>query len=558
MPRRFWASMENESLGNFLAQHEPPTSPDAPSGPAAAGRQRLAAAVVAVSVITIVGKIAGFAEKVAVAHFFGTTGSADVYFAVMAILWSAVFLARELALPSLLPVFRAGMLKGSALAGGIFRGAFLAALGLSLFVVVAVALLGGRFVALALPGFKAAQSAGAVHLLRLAAPALICLLPMVVTYTCLNARKKFAASAFGESLFKILLVAGVVLTVPRFALAGVGPVIAVSALVALSFHLWFVPDRRYVLRPFECAPAEQEYRSIWHLVQPLIVGVTLSHVAALVANTLASTLPSGSLSYLNYGRKLVDGILTVGPVAVVTVVYSHMAHLNAEGKRDDMSRMAARTARLLVYLGVPLACVVIQLRFPLVRMLFQHGRFDEASTAGTAGALLVYAPGIVVFALEGLLVYSFYAMSDTRTPVLLGIAFVAVDIALALVLMRPWGYIGIAAAHVSAKAAKTACLALLLRKKLPSLWTTGAPSFILKLSAAAAGLWLAAGLSGRMLAPRERAAAGVPDFIVPAAVGVSAFAVISYLLGLEEPGQLAAMVKEGTKRGFRRVNRAPR
>ena len=115
---------------------------------------------------------------------------------------------------------------------------------------------------------------------------------------------------------------------------------------------------------------------------------------------LASTLPTGQLSYLGYSKKLIDAILLVGPIALVTVVYSQLSHFNAEGKHEEFRALFIRALRLILFVSIPASIVLIMLREPVIAAMFERGRFTQQSTLGTSQALFIYAIGFVTFAVE--------------------------------------------------------------------------------------------------------------------------------------------------------------
>ncbi|KKK49225.1 hypothetical protein LCGC14_3137180, partial [marine sediment metagenome] len=89
-----------------------------------AGNISLGRIVFSLSAIAVCTKIFGFAEKLVIAHFFGTADTADVYFASMGIVLSIVFLVKELIYPSLIPVFADSLPKSAYASGKLFREIF--------------------------------------------------------------------------------------------------------------------------------------------------------------------------------------------------------------------------------------------------------------------------------------------------------------------------------------------------------------------------------------------------------------------------------------------------
>lgn len=290
-----------------------------------------------------------------------------------------------------------------------------------------------------------------------------------------------------------------------------------------------------------------ELGRVRRLAGPLVLGIAMSHVSGLVDNMLASMLPEGQLSYLSYGKKVLDAIVLIGPWALVTVVYSRAADLHGAGRDGEMATLIRRAVRLLLYVSVPLTCMLAVLRVPLVACLFERGEFDIFSTQGTADALLLYACGLVTFSLEGLLVYCFYSLSDTRTPVATGIACAALDILLAIVLLPSCQYLAIVAALVVSKTIKIVILGCLLSRRGLRILGAGMPGFLAKVLLAGAACWLAIGVG--QLAPWP---AAVLRFLVPAGLGALAYLAASHALRMEECRAVVSMVTDKFRRAGNR------
>ena len=114
----------------------------------------------------------------------------------------------------------------------------------------------------------------------------------------------------------------------------------------------------------------------------------------------------------------------------------------AEGKLDEIRQTLAATLRGVILLSLPAAAGLILLRTPFVAMLFQYRSFTAGTTALVAWALAWYASGLVFHSLLEILVRAYYAMHDTRTPVLVGAAAMTLSIGLSLVLPSLFERIG--------------------------------------------------------------------------------------------------------------------
>ena len=442
----------------------------------------LGKAALGLSVIAVFAKVFGFVEKLIVAHFFGTEAQADVYFASMGIVLSAVFLIKELIYPSVLPVF-AQTLKISFFASSdLFRKIFFRLLSiLAVFAVIAV-LFSDVITGTLLPGFSEDKKLLTSSLLRFLAPGCFFMCLMTFTQSILNCRKNFLKAALPETVFKLFIVLGLIVFVPVMDIYAVAVAVLVGSILAFIIQFVFIPESKAVLA-YSVYNANDEYSRVLKLMGPLVLGVVFSHISGLVDNMLASTLPTGQLSFLGYSKKLIDAILLVGPVALITVIYSQLSHLNAEGKLNEFKGLFIRALRLILFISIPAGVVLVMLRVPVVATLFERGKFTAQSTAGTSQALFIYATGLVTFAVETLVVYSFYALSNTKVPVRAGIFGVLLDIILAVTLIGPFGFAAIAWAFVFSKTVKVIILLLVMNRKFKFLCEGVFLNFILKVSA---------------------------------------------------------------------------
>lgn len=505
---------------------------------------RLARIVFSLSTIAIFTKFFGFAEKFVIAHFFGTTDTSDVYFSATAIVLSIVWLVKELVDPSLLPVFADSLSKSASVSGILFRRTFFSTAVFVAIVAAVLALSSNLVTRILVPGFSEPKRLITAGLLGTLAPAVFFLGLSAVTHTILNARKNFLKAAYPEAGLKLFIVIGLVAFLPVLGIKALALVMGLGAFGCLLVQLYFIPESRFLVADAELhTEGEEQFRKTLQLMGPLVVGVIFSHVSALIDNLLASTLPSGHLSYLGYSKKLIDALLFIGPIVLVTVVYSHLSHFASNGDHTKFAEMVLQSFRLLVYLTIPAACVLIGLRQPLIRFLLQRGQFTPESTTGTSHAFMIYALGLTTFSLDALLVHSFFALSDTKTPVKFGVLCVFLDILLAIVFLKPLGYVGIAAAFVISKTVKVALLGGLLNKRIEGLFGSGMLMFSAKLGITSGAVWLSSSLLFGLTNTESVLHTFLFDLMVPGLGALLMFVVCSYLLGIDEFKMMVSILK---------------
>src|SRR5436190_8837632 len=146
-------------------------------------------------------------------------------------------------------------------------------------------------------------------------------------------------------------------------------------------------------------------------------------------------------------------------------ISKHAALRNDAGVRDSVSN----GLRMMLMLNVPATAGLAALATPIVKLIYEHGRFTPADTAATAAALMCYAPGLVGYSAVKLISPSFYALGTSRIPVMASAASVIVNIALNLVLIRIMGHRGLALGTAIAALVNGGLLFALLGRRLGGL-----------------------------------------------------------------------------------------
>jgi len=215
------------------------------------------------------------------------------------------------------------------------------------------------------------------------------------------------------------------------------------------------------------------------LMVPAIFGAAVYQINILVGNLLASLLPEGSISYLFYADRLVQFPLGIFGIATATAVLPSLSRQAAEKKYDALKGTFAHAMKLVMFITIPSMIGLIVLCEPIVALLFKRGAFDAHATKLTADALLYYSFGLWAFSSVRIVVSTFYALQDTRTPVKMAAVSIFANIVLSIALMRPMGHVGLALSLSLSSMLNLILLTIALRKKLGILgWRNIAASVV--------------------------------------------------------------------------------
>jgi len=161
-------------------------------------------------------------------------------------------------------------------------------------------------------------------------------------------------------------------------------------------------------------------------------------------------------------------MMPVGVVgmAISTAAFPTLSRQAAAGQFGPLRESLASALRVILFLAVPASAGLVVLAYPAVRLLFQHGAFDAASTTLVTEALTIFALAIAAHSGIEILSRGFYALSDTKTPVQLSVMAMALNLALSVLLIRPLGLRGLAGATSIAAIFECSMLVYVLRGRL--------------------------------------------------------------------------------------------
>jgi putative peptidoglycan lipid II flippase len=224
-----------------------------------------------------------------------------------------------------------------------------------------------------------------------------------------------------------------------------------------------------------------------------VVGQSATHVGTVINTIIASFLVKGSVSYLYYADRLIEFPLGVFAVAIATAVLPTLSEQAT--RRDDhaLRETLSFSLRLATFVSLPAAVGLFALSEPIVRVLYERGRFGPAETTGTAAAVAMYALGIVGSTTAKISAQAFFALGDTRTPVKVSVGVMALNCAMAATLAGPMGHVGLALAIAASATINALALTLLLRRRLPGGPIPGARRAWLRTACVSAGLALVLG-----------------------------------------------------------------
>ena len=298
------------------------------------------------------------------------------------------------------------------------------------------------------PGFRddPQKFALTVTMTRITFPYLLFITVVTLQSGTLNANGRFAAAAFAPVLLNLTTVVflGAAVLFPNAGIAAsYGTMVSgFLQLLLTGYAAW----RIGVLERFARPTLTPAVRSFFARLGPAVIGSAGAQIAMFADTIIASMLPTGGVSSIYYADRMYQLPLGVIGIAAGTVLLPEMSRRIAAGDEEAALRAQNRTAALSVALTAPFFVAFIMIPEWIMRAVFEHGAYTAAAADASAAVLEAYGFGLLAIVLIRVATASFLARGDTRTPMVVALIAFALNIALKLMLFRPYGAVGLAAA----------------------------------------------------------------------------------------------------------------
>jgi putative peptidoglycan lipid II flippase len=184
-------------------------------------------------------------------------------------------------------------------------------------------------------------------------------------------------------------------------------------------------------------------RRLLALVGPAALGSSVTQIN-LVINVIIASLIPGAVSILYYAVRIEELPFGVIGIAVSTALLPMLSRQIRESKLETALHTQNRALELSLLFGIPATVALFVIPYPIVLVIYQHGRFTGADTVATVSTLIAYAVGLPAALAVKIFASTFYANQDTKTPVRIAVVCVGINLALNLALMGPMKYVGLA------------------------------------------------------------------------------------------------------------------
>ena len=338
-----------------------------------------------------------------------------------------------------------------------------------------------------------------LELLRFMFPYMLLACLAAVLIGMANARGHFFVPALGAALLNVVMIASVLFIAPRIGrsleeqIFGLAIGVVLAGLAQAFFQMPTLTHEGYSYRwvsPWN----DPTVREVLRKMLPGSIGVAAFQINVLVTQVFAFWFGDSIVANFNYAVRLMELPQGMFGISLATYLLPTLSGLAGQQKYPEFRQTLSQGLSYLSFANLIAAAIAFSLATPIVRLIFEHGRFGPDSTQHSALALACLAPGLLMFSMNNILARAFYALNDIKTPMKISVFCLLLNLGFSMWLVQLYREAGLGIANTLSAVFNTLLLTYALRRKLSCLGLTKVIYTLLVLVPAAAAAGLIAGL----------------------------------------------------------------
>jgi len=322
-----------------------------------------------------------------------------------------------------------------------------------------------------------------LHLSRIMFPYMLLACAAAVLMGMLNARGHFFVPAMGSAILNIVLIATVVGVAPFFGanlekqiiILAFGVLVAGVAQAAYQTPTLLKEGFRFQwINPFH----NDVVRTVVLKMIPGMMGVAAFQLNVLITQSIAWHTSPEVVASFDYAVRLMEFPQGIFGISLATYLLPTLSGLAAEKKFPEFRQTYRDALGYLVFINLLASILLCVLAKPMIRLLFEHGKFGQLATENSSFALVCLAPGLVLFSINNITERAFYALGDTSTPMKISSVCLGLNVIFGAFLIPTYKEGGMGIANTMSAAFNTYFLLYGLRRKLKQLQVGRLPALI--------------------------------------------------------------------------------
>ena len=265
-----------------------------------------------------------------------------------------------------------------------------------------------------------------------------------VLSSVLNAYKKFIIVALAPIVYNIGIIIGIIWLYPIWGVPGLGYGVVLGAILHLLIQIPSIIKLNISLK-VDTKLYIKNLKRLWDLYWPRLLVIDTAMLSLFIGTIIASTRPD-AVTYFTLAFNLNALPLGVIAISFATAIFPYLTEAYAKEDEESFRNYVIGGISKNLLLLIPIMMLMLNFRAQIVRIVYGGDGFTWEATETTFETFTILALSIPFQGLIPLFSRALFARHDTKTPMIVGIISMLINIILALVLSNYWGVLGVSAA----------------------------------------------------------------------------------------------------------------
>ncbi len=270
------------------------------------------------------------------------------------------------------------------------------------------------------------------NLMRIMLAAQLILVAGSLVTSILQSFKIFLLPALAPLLYNVGMIIGIVVLSPIFGIYGPAYGVVIGAILHFCIQLPALPKTGFKFWP-NLNLKDKGVRNVATLIPPRILNVFLANTVDTINNSLAIIVSAPSVIFLKFATQLESFPVNLFGISIASASLPTLAALSDKENSEKFKETFLTSLHQMMFLVMPLGMILLILRIPVVRLVYGVSNFPWEATLKTSYALAFFSISIFSQSANLLITRAFYALKDTKTPVLVSIFTAIINVVISLI-----------------------------------------------------------------------------------------------------------------------------
>jgi putative peptidoglycan lipid II flippase len=491
-------------------------------------------------IITVFSKVIGFTRDIVLSYYYGVSSITDAYLISLTIPNTVFAVIGTGIVTSFIPIYSSLKKEKNDIEANKFTSNVVNFILLVCTIIIITVLFNtAPVVKLFASGFEGETLLLTIRFIRISIFGIFFSGLIYVFTAFLQLKDDFLGPALMIVPYNILIIVSIILSYKTNSM-----VLAVGSIFATACQFMFLVRLVYKKKykhSFVLDIKDKYLKKMLILAIPVIIGVSVNQINILVDRNIASRIIIGGISALSYASRLSLFIQGIFVLSITTVLYPMISKMAVTNDISGLKQSVSTSINSINLLVIPATVGAVIFAEQIVAMLFGRGAFDISAVNLTSTALLYYSLGMVAVGLREVLSKAFYAMKDTKTPMINASVGMFLNIILNLILSRFMGIGGLALATSISAIFTMSLMFISLKKKIGALGIKTMATAFMKILVASLVMGFAAKMSFNYLT--NRVFSQNMSLIISIGVGAIIYLIIIYSMRLDDVNSFVNALK---------------